>query len=801
MNAIARPWLVISYLLIQSSFPLFCCSSPEQRHLHQSSTARQNVQAFPSIAIPAFTKLQSPPPSNGPPPPLSLPRTTRNSDKTKIAAAVVSTAVSSFAISGLFFFVFHRFYAKKNPRPEPRVSNIAEPAAGAATPADPFASKAESSLKGVIVGENGIDVLYWRDLHDPSPMRCDHCNRLLQRGQQEEAKPQNRRQRNWDQGQETPLLPSDSVDSSSLCFSQESNWNSSPSLAPFQSVTTAPIDNPTPTKSQPAPPPPPPPAPRAPPAPPPPPPRSKRPQPLVPQPPRRAAAEPPPPPSSSSSKQPLLSETGRGRPRLKPLHWDKVTPANAGRSMVWDRINDGSINFDDDVMETLFGYVAANRSQPKPLANEFPSVGSSCGAAESPAQISFLEARKSQNISIILRTLAASRQEIVDGLRDGQGLSADTLEKLARIAPSKEEEALIVQFSGDPSKLSDAESFLFHLLRVIPTAFSRVEALHFRSSIYYPELQHLKQSLQTLELACKELRTRGLLLKLLEAILKAGNRMNAGTSRGNAQAFDLSALRKLSDVKSTDGNTTLLHFVVEEVVRSEGKRCAALKRNHSIGRTANLNSGNLGELKTREEREMEYMMLGLPVVGGLSVEFTNVMKAAPLDYDSLSGGCAALAARVSDTRQLLRLCGEKDEDFVREMLGFLHGALREVEELREEQSKVMEIVRRTTEYYQPGAASKEKAAEPLQLFVIMRDFLSMVDQACIDITRNLQKRKKKKTNKQMLSAIEMVTRQVDSPPESVPPQREKRIITARFPNLPARFVSDAAISSDSEEEF
>ena len=63
-------------------------------------------------------------------------------------------------------------------------------------------------------------------------------------------------------------------------------------------------------------------------------------------------------------------------------------------------------------------------------------------------------------------------------------------------------------------------------------------------------------------------------MKLLEAILKARNRMNAGTARGNAHACNLTALLKLSvsDVKSVDGKTTLLNFVVEEVVRPEGKR-------------------------------------------------------------------------------------------------------------------------------------------------------------------------------------------------------------------------------------
>ena len=45
--------------------------------------------------------------------------------------------------------------------------------------------------------------------------------------------------------------------------------------------------------------------------------------------------------------------------------------------------------------------------------------------------------------------------------------------------------------------------------------------------------------------------------------------MNVGTNRGEAKAFKLDTLLKLVDVKGTDGKTTLLHFVVHEIIRSE----------------------------------------------------------------------------------------------------------------------------------------------------------------------------------------------------------------------------------------
>ncbi|KAK9278891.1 hypothetical protein L1049_028472 [Liquidambar formosana] len=563
-----------------------------------------------------------------------------------------------------------------------------------------------------------------------------------------------------------------------------------------------------PVRQTPSPPPPPPPilAKKIP-APPPPPPIPEKKIPAPPPLPKRNPAPPPPPPKAgdlvSSLKPPPiprrkpnsssriedsteegLKETGVGQMKLKPLHWDKVI-ANADHSMIWDEINDGSFRFDDDLMETLFGYAATNPKSPE--KNNFSSSSSSSNSV-APAQIFILEPRKSQNTAIVLRSLAISRKEILDALLDGQGLDADILEKLTKISPTQEEETQILQFNGNPTKLADAESFLYHILKAVPSAFTRFNAMLFRSN-YDPEILHLKESLQTLELGCKELRTRGIFLKLLEAILKAGNRMNAGTARGNAQGFNLTALRKLSDVKSTDGKTTLLHFVVEQVVRSEGRRCV-INRNYSLGRSNSQRSQksdlNPESLTAQEERDKEYLMLGLPVLGGLSVEFSHVKKAATIDYDSFSNICSSLTARVAEIQQLVSGCGNGDRGgFVREMKGFLEECKEELKVVREEQTRVMELVKRTTEYYQAGA-SKDKGAHPLQLFAIVKDFLDMVDQVCLDITQKLQKKN--------------ITKSVGWSPPLSPSAR----IPVMFPNLLSHFMSDKSRmtpSSDSEDDF
>lgn len=475
---------------------------------------------------------------------------------------------------------------------------------------------------------------------------------------------------------------------------------------------------------------------------------------------------------------------------------------------------------DEGIIEALFGTAAANR---KPKSAESKNSGessASLGRSDTPEQIFLLEPRKSHNISIILKSLTVGRDEIIDALRDGQTeLSTEVLEKLSRLSISKEEESTILKFSGNPDRLASAEAFLLRLLLDVPNPFARVNALLFKVN-YGAEVTQLKQSLRTLEMASQELRTKGLFFKLLEAVLKAGNRMNAGTARGNAQAFNLTALRKLTDVKSTDGSTTLLHFVVEEVVRSEGKRLA-INRNYSLRRSGSLaKSGHEGgsssacQGPSREERQNEYMNLGLPIVGGLSTEFANVKKAAVVDYDSVVSECSILGSRLTDIKRLLETCG--DDGFARGLRGFVKAAEQELSALRGEQEKVLDLVQRTTEYYHAGA-TKDKKAHPLQLFIVVRDFLGMVDQACVDIRRKFQQKKPPPSSSQpttspppaaaaaVVPAVSEAKEATDgqAAPAQKPPEeadsRRKRVMP-RFPNLPAHFMKDDESDSSSDEE-
>lgn len=504
-----------------------------------------------------------------------------------------------------------------------------------------------------------------------------------------------------------------------------------------------------------------------------------------------SSTKPPPAPRGKATDEsrtcnPREESSGgadHGPTKLKPLHWDKVI-SNVDHSVVWDQINDGSLRFDDELIEMLFGYTELNPGSTVKRMNNMQSSSVGPNSALS-SRIFIFEARKSQNNAIVLKSLAISRQEIVYALLEGHGLSGDVLEKLTKMTPTKEEESKILQFDGDPTKLADAECFFYHILRAVPSAFTRFNAMLFRGN-YESEVLYLKESLQVLELGCKELRSRGLLFKLLEAVLKAGNRLNAGTARGNAQGFNLNALGKLSDIKSTDGKTTLLHFVVEQVAHSEGKRCL-INKNHNICRTSSQGSRQFGaDSDDNMADQKECLTLGLGVLGNLNAELSNVRRAATIEYESLFNMCSSLSSRVAEIRNLVATSDNGEGGgYLTEMKEFLEECDQELKVVREEQARVLELLKRTTDFYQVGAY-KEKGTQPLQLFLLVKDFLEMVDRVKRDITQKIQKKN-------------VARNEGLSPPPSPPPRSP-----SKFRNLSFRFMTyppKTASSSESEDDF
>ncbi|XP_041999688.1 formin-like protein 11 isoform X1 [Salvia splendens] len=430
-------------------------------------------------------------------------------------------------------------------------------------------------------------------------------------------------------------------------------------------------------------------------------------------------------PPLPSSQQVALGKDGCPLPKLKPLHWDKVRAA-PNSSTVWDKLRSSSFEFDEEMMESLFGYNLHISMKSEEAKTKTPSPSKHV-----------LEPKRLHNITILSKALNVTAEQVCAALirgmlcspkvldfsllcdqylsATGEGLSLQDLEALSKMVPTKEEEAKLASYKGDILELGHAEKLVKAMIQ-IPSAFARIEAMLYRET-FEDEVLHLKKSFSILEEACKELRSSRLFLKLLEAVLKTGNRMNMGTTRGGAKAFKLDALLKLSDVKGTDGKTTLLHFVVQEIIRSEGIR---------------VSDRIMGKIHQKES----YRRMGLDMVSGLSTELCNAKKTATIDLDVVASSVANLREGM---RRLQGLMGKEMEGgFVRSMRAFIGDGERKLREVQGEEERVLVRVREITEYFHGDVNVSKDESNPLRIFVIVRDFLSMLDNVCKELRASLR---------------------------------------------------------------
>ncbi|KAG6395918.1 hypothetical protein SASPL_142051 [Salvia splendens] len=410
--------------------------------------------------------------------------------------------------------------------------------------------------------------------------------------------------------------------------------------------------------------------------------------------------------TDSSTVKVDVEDSGGSKPKLKPLHWDKVR-ATSDRVTVWDQLNSSSFQLNEDAMESLFGFNSAN-SVPKDATKK----------SATEQEIRVLDPKKSQNIAILLRALNVTREEVAQALLDGntEELWPELLETLVKMAPTKEEEIKLKDCQAESSKLGSAERFLKAILD-IPFAFKRVEAMLYRAN-FHTEVAYLRNSFQTLEEASEELKNSRMFLKLLEAVLRTGNRMNDGTNRGDARAFKLDTLLKLVDIKGTDGKTSLLHFVVQEIIRAEGT-----------------DSDPASEITTNfKSKEEEFKKQGLHIVAGLSKEIGSVKKAAGMDSDVLSSYVSKLEMGLQKVGLVMQHERQSSQGkFFSSMKEFLEEATDEIARIKAEERKALSLVKKVTEYFHGNAAKEE--AHPFRIFMIVRDFLSILDNVCKDVGR------------------------------------------------------------------
>uniref|UniRef100_A0A453B6K2 FH2 domain-containing protein n=1 Tax=Aegilops tauschii subsp. strangulata TaxID=200361 RepID=A0A453B6K2_AEGTS len=143
---------------------------------------------------------------------------------------------------------------------------------------------------------------------------------------------------------------------------------------------------------------------------------------------------------------------------------------------------------DEAAMENLF-----------PQNSTAAAAGNSGQAAARGGQHSrLLDPKRLQNVAIMLKALNVTADEVIGALVHGNLEDKPELyETLAKMAPTKEEELKLKDYSGDLSKIDPAERFLKDVLNV-PFAFKRVDAMLYRAN-FDAEVNYLRKSFGTME--------------------------------------------------------------------------------------------------------------------------------------------------------------------------------------------------------------------------------------------------------------------------------------------------------------
>lgn len=258
--------------------------------------------------------------------------------------------------------------------------------------------------------------------------------------------------------------------------------------------------------------------------------------------------------------------------------------------------------------------------------------------------------------------------------------------------------------------------------------------------------------------------------------------MNDGTFRGGAQAFRLDTLLKLSDVKGTDGKTTLLHFVVLEIIRSEGVRAA--RRERASNSPTSVKTEDM--LDNTTEETAEYVRsLGIEIVSNLSNELENVKKAALVDGNVLRSTVLKLGHSLTKSKEFLNNemdSADETSKFRETLKSFVQQAEDDIIWLLQEEKKMTCLIQNTADYFH-GNAGKD---EGLHLFAVVRDFLTMVEKVVNEVKKSTTN-----TTKKMASTASSATQesQQPTPPPTNPQQR-------LFPAIKQQRHNDSSSSDD-----
>ncbi|KAF4376919.1 hypothetical protein F8388_022635 [Cannabis sativa] len=282
----------------------------------------------------------------------------------------------------------------------------------------------------------------------------------------------------------------------------------------------------------------------------------------------KQSSAPPPPPlkgkvSSGSttqgrSKGASVAANAPKKASLKPLHWVKVTRAMQGSLWADSHKQDNQSRapeIDISELETLFSAASVtDGASNKGGIRRGPNINK-------PEKVQLVDLRRAYNCEIMLSKIKIPLPEMINAVLalDSSTLDIDQVENLIKFCPTKDEMEILKNYTGEKEKLGRCEQFFSELMKV-PRVESKLRVFAFKIT-FSSQVTDLKNNLNTINNATREVKESGKLRQIMQTILTLGNALNQGTARGSAIGFKLDSLLKLSDTRARNNKMTLMHYL------------------------------------------------------------------------------------------------------------------------------------------------------------------------------------------------------------------------------------------------
>ncbi|MCQ2818296.1 MAG: FH2 domain-containing protein, partial [archaeon] len=257
--------------------------------------------------------------------------------------------------------------------------------------------------------------------------------------------------------------------------------------------------------------------------------------------------------------------------KCKPLTWKRLLFSDALKDSIWDGMEEENSITKEEIEEHF--------SLAEPIKKQINKK-----EPEKPKFLTFLEPKRCQQVSITMQKLKLTPQDVKNAIfnMDKEMMDEDKVLALLSIYIDQsevEEYERLRKENPDPLlKFSKEEEFLYRVNNEIINCKLKLKLWSFKfkmKKIYKDTVEMIDLNKNAIIL----LKDNKLIKNLFSFILTAGNLINGGTSRGQADGFELEIITKLKDVKGKK-KKNLLEYICTKFKEKE-KDCINLKKKYS----------------------------------------------------------------------------------------------------------------------------------------------------------------------------------------------------------------------------